>query len=170
MKARPTQQQPSKPKSGPHAPQVKTLAVNRKARHNYEVIETFVAGLVLTGTEIKAIRAGMFSLSQSFARINNGEAWLHGMAIQPYEQGNRYNHEPERVRKLLLKRGEIAKLIGKTQIERMTLVPTRLMMVRCWVKIEIGLCRSKQLHDKRESIKARNAKRELARAVKKFKD
>jgi SsrA-binding protein len=148
------------------APTRRTLAVNRKAFHNYAVSETFTAGVVLTGTEIKSLRAGTFSISQSFARITNGEVWLVGMTIQPYEQGNRYNHEPDRPRKLLLKRLEINKLIGKTQMDRMTLIPLKIFFERCWVKVELGLCRSKQLVDKRETIKSREAKREIDRAVK----
>ncbi|MEB3206231.1 MAG: SsrA-binding protein SmpB [Vampirovibrionales bacterium] len=156
-------QKHSPPKTSPAR---RTLAVNRKAYHNYEVSETYAAGVVLTGTEVKSLRAGTFSISQSFARISNGEVWLHGMTIQPYEQGNRYNHEPDRPRKLLLKRLEINKLIGKTQMDRMTLIPLKIYFERCWVKVDLGLCRSKQLVDKRETIKTRDAKREIDRAIK----
>jgi SsrA-binding protein len=139
---------------------------NKKAYHEYHVLETFKAGIVLTGTEIKSIRGGKVSMNDSHARIQKGEVFLYGLQISPYEQGTVYNHEPNRVRKLLLTKGEIKKLIGKTKESGLTLVPLKMFFERCWVKVEIGLCKGKKLHDKRETITARDNKREIDRAMK----
>ncbi|MCE3236079.1 MAG: smpB [Vampirovibrio sp.] len=139
---------------------------NKKAYHEYHVLESFKAGIVLTGTEIKSIRAGKVSMADSHARIQNGEVFLYGLQISPYEQGTHYNHQPDRVRKLLLTKPEIKKLIGKTKESGLTLIPLKLFFERCWVKVDLGLCKGKKLHDKRESISQRDTKREIDRAMK----
>jgi len=144
----------------------KTIALNRKARHEFHVEETFEAGIVLTGTEIKSIRAGHVSLQEAFARIERGEAWLVGAHIAPYATGNRYNHEAKRTRKLLLHKDEIHELLGTTKSKGLTLVPLRLYIdSRSHAKLEIGLARGKQLHDRRRDIADRDAKRDIAREI-----
>ena len=140
-----------------------TVAVNRRARHDYAVEETLEAGMVLTGTEIKSIRAGRANLAEAYARIERGEAWLIGAHIAPYEQGNRNNHEPTRTRKLLLHRDQIAELVGKTQAKGFTLVPLRLYIRDGLAKLEIGIARGKKAHDKRRTIAERDMRRELER-------
>jgi SsrA-binding protein len=151
------------PKTG--APS-RTIAVNRKAYHEYHVLETFETGIVLTGTEITSIRAGKISSAESFARIQGEEVFLYASQISPYDQGNIHNHVQDRVRKLLLKREEIKKLIGKTKEKGLTLIPLKFYYKRAWVKVELGLCKGKLLHDKRETLKARESKREMDRAIK----
>ena len=144
----------------------KTIALNRRARHEFHVEETFEAGIVLTGTEIKSIRAGHVSLQEAFARIDRGEAWLVGAHIAPYATGNRYNHEAKRTRKLLLHKDEIHELLGTTKSKGLTLVPLRLYIDdRSHAKLEIGLARGKQLHDRRRDIADRDAKRDIAREM-----
>jgi SsrA-binding protein len=144
----------------------KTIALNRKARHEFHVEESFEAGIVLTGTEIKSIRAGHVSLQEAFARIDRGEAWLVGAHIAPYATGNRYNHEAKRTRKLLLHKDEIHELLGTTKSKGLTLVPLRLYIdSRSHAKLEIGLARGKQLHDRRRDIADRDAKRDIAREM-----
>ncbi len=143
-----------------------TVAVNRRARHDYAVEDTLEAGLVLTGTEIKSIRAGRANLAEAYARIERGEAWLIGAHIAPYEQGNRNNHEPTRTRKLLLHRDQIAELIGKTQAKGYTLVPLRLYIRNGMAKLEVGIARGKKAHDKRRTIAERDMRRELERESK----
>ena len=144
----------------------KTVAVNRRARHDYAIDETIEAGLVLTSTEIKSIRAGRANLAEAYARIERGEAWLIGAHIAPYEQGNRNNHEPTRTRKLLLHRDQIAELIGRTQAKGFTLVPLRLYIRDGLAKLEIGIARGKKTHDKRRAIAERDARRDLERETK----
>jgi SsrA-binding protein len=144
----------------------KTVAVNRRARHEYAVEETLEAGLALTGTEIKSIRAGRVNLAEAYARIEKGEAWLIGAHIAPYEQGNRNNHEPTRTRKLLLHRDQIAELIGRTQAKGFTLVPLKLYIRNGMAKLEIGIARGKKAYDKRRTIAERDARRELERETK----
>lgn len=139
---------------------------NKKAYHEYHVLETFRAGIVLTGTEIKSIRAGKVSMNDSHARIHNGEVFLYGMQVSLYEKGTHYNHEPDRLRKLLLTRQEIKKLTGKLKESGLTLIPLKLCFERCWVKVDLGVCKGKKLHDKREAIGKRDAEREIARAMK----
>jgi SsrA-binding protein len=141
---------------------------NRRAFHEYHVIETFKAGLVLQGTEVKSIRAGKASLNEAYGRIERGEVYLFGMNITPYEHGTHYNHAPTRARKLLLTKGEIKKLVVKTQEKGLTLVPLRVYFDRCWVKVDIALCKGKQLHDKRATIADKDLKRDLERAKKDF--
>jgi SsrA-binding protein len=144
----------------------KTVAVNRRARHEYAVDETLEAGLVLSGTEIKSIRAGRVSLAEAYARIEHGEAWLIGAHIAPYEQGNRNNHEPIRTRKLLLHRDQIAELVGRTQAKGYTLVPLKLYIRNGMAKLELGVARGRKAHDKRRVIAERDMRRELERATK----
>ena len=151
----------SSPADGP-----KTIAVNRKARHEYHIEDTIDAGLVLTGTEIKSVRAGKVNLAEAYARIERGEAWLVGAHIAPFEGGNRMNHEPRRDRKLLLHRDEIDSLLGRTRSKGLTLVPLRLYISeRGLAKVELGLARGKQLHDKRRAIAERDARREVDREL-----
>jgi SsrA-binding protein len=130
------------------------------------VLDTLEAGIVLTGTEIKSIRQGKVSITDAFARIENGQVYLYGSQIAPYAQGNIHNHAQDRVRKLLLSRPEIDRLIGKTKEQGLTLIPLKFYFSRAWVKVEIGLCKGKKLHDKRDSIKEREGKREIQRAIK----
>lgn len=144
----------------------KTVAVNRRAHFQYAVEETLEAGIVLTGTEIKSIRAGRVNLAEAYARIDHGEAWLIGAHIAPYEQGNRNNHEPTRVRKLLLHRDQIAELLGRTQAKGFTLVPLKLYIRGGLAKLELGIAKGKQAHDKRRVIAERDARRELDRTTK----
>ena len=143
-----------------------TVAVNRKARHNYTITDTFEAGLVLTGTEIKSVRAGNANLSDAYARIEKGEAWLIGAHIAPFERGNRYNHEPRRDRKLLLHRTEIEQLLGRAQAKGLTVVPLRLYISdKGRAKVELGLARGKQLHDRRRDIAERESRRDVEREL-----
>jgi SsrA-binding protein len=144
----------------------KTVAVNRRARHEYAVEETLEAGIALTGTEIKSIRAGRVNLAEAYARIERGEAWLIGAHIAPYEQGNRNNHEPTRTRKLLLHRDQIAELSGRTQARGYTLVPLKLYIRNGMAKLELGVARGKKAYDKRRTIAERDARRELERETK----
>jgi SsrA-binding protein len=143
-----------------------TIALNRKARHEFHIEETLEAGIVLTGTEIKSIRAGKVSLQEAYARIDRGEAWLVGAHIAPYAGGNRYNHEAKRTRKLLLHKDEIHELLGITKSKGLTLVPLRLYIDnRGHAKLEIALARGKQLHDRRRDIAERDARRDIARVL-----
>ena len=141
-----------------------TIALNRRARHEFSIEDTFEAGIVLTGTEIKSIRAGKVQLANAYARIERDEAWLIGAHIAPFEQANRYNHDPKRTRKLLLHRGEIDELLGKTKSKGLTIVPLRLYLTgKGRAKLELGLARGKQLHDRRRDIADRDARRDVAR-------
>lgn len=142
---------------------IKVISDNRKAYHDYFVEEKLEAGVILTGTEIKSIRNGRVNLKDSYARIENGEVWLYQLHISPYEQGNRFNHEPLRKRKLLLNRSEIIKLVGKVQQQGLTLIPTKIYLKRGLAKIELGVCRGKKNYDKRQDIAERDAKREIER-------
>ncbi|PLR85382.1 SsrA-binding protein [Bacillus canaveralius] len=142
----------------------KTVAQNKKAYHDYFIEETYEAGIVLQGTEIKAIRAGRVNLKDAFARIQNGEVFLYNMHVSPYEQGNRYNHDPLRTRKLLLHKKQISKLIGETKEEGYSLVPVKLYLKNGYAKVLIGLARGKKKYDKREDLKKKEAKRDIERA------
>lgn len=141
------------------------ITQNRKARHNYTILEAVEAGLVLTGTEVKSLRAGRASLVDGFAMIEGGEVFLHGVHIPEYTQGTWTNHEPRRVRKLLLHKGEIDRLIGKTRESGLTLVPLQLYFKDGRVKVEIALARGKRSYDKRQDLAARDADREIAKAL-----
>ena len=144
---------------------VKTIATNRKARHDYHVDDTFEAGLVLTGTEIKSIRAGRVNLRDSYATLKEGELWLFNTHIAPYEQGAYANHEPRRPRKLLMHRREINRIAGKLQEKGFTLVPLRLYLKNNLAKVELGLARGKKQYDKRAALRERETSREIDRAV-----
>jgi SsrA-binding protein len=142
----------------------KVIAQNKKANHDFFIEETYEAGIVLQGTEIKAMRAGRVNMKDSYAKILNGEVFLIGMHISPYEQGNRYNHDPERTRKLLLHRKQINKLIGETKEAGYSLVPLKIYLKNGFAKILIGLARGKKNYDKREDLKKKEAKRDIERA------
>ena len=144
----------------------KNIAENRKAFHDYHIIETFEAGIVLVGTEVKSIREGSANLRDSFARLEDGQVWLYNVHINPYSHRGYSNHEPTRKRKLLLHRQEIRKLIGKTVEKGMTLVPVRLYFKNGHVKVALALAKGKHAHDKRETIKRRETDRETRAAVK----
>jgi SsrA-binding protein len=144
----------------------KTVARNRKATHEYHIIDTYEAGIVLVGPEVKSIRAGKVSLTEAFARIDGSEAFLHDMHISPYGPASLWNVEPTRPRKLLLNRREIRKLIGATQQEGFTLVPLELYLKDGYVKVALALGRGKKRFDKREDLKKRDADREMQRAIK----
>ena len=142
-----------------------TIALNRRARHEFSIDETFEAGIVLTGTEIKSIRAGKVNLSDAYARIERDEAWLIGAHIAPFDQGNRYNHDPKRTRKLLLHRRQIDELMGRAKAKGQTIVPLRLYITRGKAKLELGLARGKQLHDRRRDIAERDSRRDIERQL-----
>ena len=144
----------------------KVIAENRRARYDYELLERFEAGIVLVGTEVKSLRDGRVTLAQAYADVRDGEVWLIGAEIAEYAQGNIANHEPTRDRKLLLKRGEIASLVGKVREKGQTLVPTRLYFKDGKVKLEVALARGKEKADKRRTIVDRDAKRQIDRALK----
>lgn len=144
----------------------RTIAENRRAFHEYHILDRIETGISLTGTEVKSLRMGKVSLLDSFARVENGEVWVHHMHIAPYTMGNRYNHEPMRARKLLLHRGEISRLIGKTKEKGLTLIPLKLYWHGDWAKVELGLAKGKQLFDKRDSLAAKETKRDIERALK----
>ncbi len=143
----------------------RNVAVNRRAYHDYFVDEKYEAGVQLTGTEVKSLRAGKCNLRDGFVRIDRNEAWLENVHISPYAQGNLMNHDPLRPRKLLLHRRQIATLIGKVRQKGYTLVPLRVYFSRNHAKVEVGLARGKREYDKREAIAERDAKREIARAM-----
>ena len=144
----------------------KVIAVNRKARHDYFVIEAFETGIELFGTEVKSLRAGTVNLKDSWCSIDDGELFVMGMHISPYEKGNIFNRDPLRVRKLLMHKKEIMRLFGLVKQESYTLVPLSLYFKGSRVKLEMGLCKGKKLHDKREDMAKRDAKREMDRALK----
>ncbi|HEX3015016.1 MAG TPA: SsrA-binding protein SmpB [Desulfobacteria bacterium] len=146
--------------------QIKVVAENRKARHDYSIEETMEAGINLTGTEVKSLRAARVNLKDSFARIENGEILLYQMHISPYEQGNRFNHDPLRTRKLLMHRSEINKLAGKIKLQGLTLVPLKVYFAHGLAKIELALAKGKKQFDKRQDIAERDAKREIDRHLK----
>jgi len=141
---------------------------NRKARHDYQILDTYEVGIVLEGTEVKSIRAGKANLKDSYARVEKGELFLYNMHISPYEQGNRFNHESKRTRKLLMHKHEINRLLGKTKEKGLSLVPLKLYFKNNKVKVQIGLVRGKKLHDKRHALAERDAKREMERVYKNF--
>jgi SsrA-binding protein len=151
----------AKPETG-----VQVLAANRRARHDYHILETLEAGLKLAGTEVKSARGGKVQLKDSFVEIRDGQAWLVRAHIGPYSHGNRQNHEPERARKLLLKRREIEKLAGRVQMKGFTVVPLKVLIRGSWIKVEIALVQGKKLHDKRERERERELDREMSQALK----
>ena len=143
----------------------KTLVENRRARHDYFIHETYEAGLALRGTEVKSVRAGRANLRDSFARVDDGQLILYNVHISPYEQGNRFNHDPLRPRVLLMHKREVMRLLGLTQAKGYTLIPTKLYLKDGRIKAEIGLAKGKKLYDKRDAAAERDAQREIARAM-----
>lgn len=144
----------------------KTIAENRKVRHEYFILESFEAGIELVGTEVKSIRRGGVNLKDSWCTIDNGELFVNGMHISPYDHGNIFNKDPMRVRKLLLHKKQIMQLFGKVKQDGLTLIPVSLYFKGSLVKVQVGLCKGKKLHDKRDDLAARAAKRDIERAVK----
>ena len=144
----------------------KLIANNKKVFHDYFIEETYEAGIVLHGTEVKSLRMGKCSIKESFLRIENGEMWIYGMHVSPYEKGNIFNKDPLRTRKLLLHRSEIMKLVGKVKEKGYTLVPIEVYFKDGKAKIEIGLAKGKKLYDKREDIAKKDMKRDMERAMK----
>lgn len=144
----------------------KTISMNKKAKHDYFIIESFEAGIELVGTEVKSIRQGGVNLKDSWCSIDNGEMFVKGMHISPYEKGNIFNKDPFRVRKLLLHKKEIMRLLGLVKQDSYTLIPISMYFKGSRVKVQVGLCKGKKLHDKRDDIAKRDAKREIDRAIK----
>ena len=151
------------------AEQQRILVQNRKARHEYEILEVFEAGIVLTGTEIKSIRNRDVSLQDSYAQVKNGEVWLHNMHVNPYKQGSYMNQDPRRVRKLLLQKGQIRKLIGRVSEKGLTLVPLSVYLKGPVAKMELALVRGRKTYDKRQHLAEKFAKREVAQRMKRAK-
>ncbi|MEV0268705.1 MAG: SsrA-binding protein SmpB [Hamadaea sp.] len=143
----------------------KVVATNRKARHDFAILDTFEAGIVLTGTEVKSLRMGRASLVDAFAQERDGEIYLHQLHIPEYTQGTWTNHEPRRTRKLLMHRTEIQKLLGKLSESGLTLIPLSLYFADGWAKVELGLARGKKSYDKRQDLATRDANREIQRAL-----
>ena len=144
----------------------KVISTNRKAFHDFLIFDKFVAGIVLTGTEIKSVREGGVNLKDSFAKIDDNEMFLYGMHISPYKHGNIFNHKPDRVRKLLLQKREILKIQDKVKKDGVTIVPLELFLLKGFAKIEIGLAKGKKIYDKREAIAKKTQERDIARYVK----
>ncbi|MBQ7011562.1 MAG: SsrA-binding protein SmpB [Clostridia bacterium] len=144
----------------------KIIAENRAARHEYFVLETYEAGIELFGTEVKSIRQGKVNLKESFARVDNGEMFVYGMHVSPYEQGNIFNKDPLRPKKLLMHKKEIMKLLGQVSREGLTLIPLSLYFSGSRVKLALGLCKGKKLYDKRDDAAKRDADRAMDRAMK----
>lgn len=155
---------PSQPPSAREA--VHTIARNKRARFDYEILEQWEAGIMLTGTEVKSLRAGRATINDAFAVVKDGEVWLLNMHVPHYAQGNQFNHDPVRTRKLLLHRREVRRLIGAVEREGLTLVALELYFRGSHAKVRIGLARGKKVHDKRETIRRREGEREIARALK----
>lgn len=149
----------------PPSDDVKSIARNKRARHDYHILDTWEAGLVLTGTEVKSLRAGKANISDAYAVVNGGELFLLNLHIPPYEQGNRFNHDPTRTRKLLLHRREIRRMIGAVEREGLTLIPLELYFKRGMAKVSLALGKGKKLHDKRAAERRRDDEREMARVA-----
>ena len=147
---------------------VKVLARNKKARHDYHILETYEAGMALTGPEVKSVREGKIQLKESYVEVRDGQAWLVGAHISPYSHGNRANPDPERPRKLLLHRREVDKLMGRSIIKGQTIVPLAVYLKGSWIKIEIALAQGKKLYDKRRAAKEKVVRRETEEALKRF--
>lgn len=160
-----------KPEAGSRRPEgtddaIESIAKNRRARFDYEIIETWEAGIALTGTEVKSLRNGKAQITDAYGIVKDGEVWLLNLHIAPYEQGNRFNHEATRTRKLLLHSREIKKMIGAVERQGLTLIALEIYFKRGRAKVRLGLGRGKKLHDKRADLKEKDDKREMARAVK----
>ena len=161
----PAAKSPTAPVQGAKSRPIKIIARNPRARHDYEILDTYEAGLVLRGTEVKALRRGRGSIIGAFGKLRQGEVWLEGIQIPPYEQGNVHNHDPLRSRKLLMHKKEIRKLIGAVEQKGHTLVPLELHFKGPTVKVVIALARGKKEYDRRDEIRKRDAERELARVI-----
>lgn len=147
---------------------IRILARNRKARHDYEILETFEAGMALAGTEVKSVREGRIQLKDSYVEIRDGEGWLVGAHISPYSHGNVLNHDPERRRKLLLKRRELDRLFGRSLLKGQTIIPLKVYLKGNWIKVEIALAQGKKLHDKRRVEKEKIARQEADEAMRRY--
>jgi SsrA-binding protein len=147
-------------------PVTRPIADNRRAYHEYHILEQYEAGMVLTGTEVKSLRMGKVQMQDSFARIEGGEVWIYNMHVSPYTHGNIYNVDPMRRRKVLLKKSEISRLLGKTREQGLTLIPLKLYWSGDWAKVDIGLAKGKQLHDKRDAIAKKDIARDVQRTLK----
>lgn len=145
---------------------IKTVADNRRVRHEFEVLETIETGIELAGTEVKSMRKGLANLQDSFAKIEEGEVFLYHCHISPYDHGNRFNHEPNRKRRLLLHKAEIRKLKSKVQEKGLALVPLKMYFKGNWAKVSLGLCKGKRIYDKRDTITKRDVQRDVDRAIK----
>jgi SsrA-binding protein len=156
----------TKPAAKPDTDEIESIARNRRARFDYEIIETWEAGIALTGTEVKSLRNGKAQITDAYGIVKDGEVWLLNLHIAPYEQGNRFNHEATRTRKLLLHSREIKKMIGAVERQGLTLIALEIYFKRGRAKVRLGLGRGKKLHDKRADLKEKDDKREMARAVK----
>jgi len=156
----------AKPADKPESDEIESIARNRRARFDYEIIETWEAGIALTGTEVKSLRNGKAQITDAYGIVKDGEVWLLNLHIAPYEQGNRFNHEATRTRKLLLHSREIKKMIGAVERQGLTLIALEIYFKRGRAKVRLGLGRGKKLHDKRADLKEKDDKREMARAVK----
>ena len=156
----------AKPAGKPDTEEIESIARNRRARFDYEIIETWEAGIALTGTEVKSLRNGKAQITDAYGIVKAGEVWLLNLHIAPYEQGNRFNHEATRTRKLLLHSREIKKMIGAVERQGLTLIALEIYFKRGRAKVRLGLGRGKKLHDKRADLKEKDDKREMARAVK----
>lgn len=147
------------------APETQSIARNKRARHDYHILETWEAGLVLSGTEVKSLRDGKANIGDAYAIVKDGEVFLLNLHIAPYEQGSHFNHDPTRTRKLLLHRKEIRRMIGAVERQGLTLIPLELYFKRGIAKVTLALGKGKKLHDKRDTARERDAEREIARAV-----
>lgn len=143
----------------------RVVSRNKKARHEYEILETYEAGLVLRGPEVKSVRAGKVAFQDSFARVEHGEVWLHNLHISPYEPAQRWNADPTRPRKLLLQRGEIRRLLGRVEEKGLTLVPLDLYFRRGYAKVTLALARGRKIHDRREELRRRAMEREVRKTL-----
>ncbi len=161
--ARATERQIAEPNG---SDDIKVIVTNRKARHDYHFLETWEAGIVLSGTEVKSLRAGKINLTDSYAAVDGGEIYLYNVHVSRYEQGSSFNHEPTRRRKLLLHRSEIRKLIGRVVEKGLTLIPTRVYFKRGRAKVEIALAKGKRDYDRRRTIMERDARRDMERTLK----
>jgi SsrA-binding protein len=156
----------AKKKKGARAPASGDVATNRRARHKFEIVDKFEAGIVLRGSEVKSLRGGKAQMTDAYAVVDDGEVWLRNLHIPPYEPASRENHDPERPRKLLLHRAEIERLIGKTAQRGLTLIPTRIYFTGSRAKVELGLARGKEGKDRRREIADRDLRREVEREFK----
>lgn len=165
-KSVPTSQQTKPAATAEKQDTIKLITDNRRARHEYEILDVLECGIALAGTEVKSMRQGLANLTDAHARIEAGEVWLYGCHISPYDHGNRFNHDPDRKRRMLLHKAEIRKLKAKTQEKGLALIPLKLYFKNNRAKVALALCRGKKLHDKRDAVSKRDSQRQLERVVK----